>query len=78
MTPKQKQWVDNSPFSELMKKWREEWEDDDPLLQDDEFLKYYSRVYINQFQSLSQVEYDKISNNKQPEKQENSLQKFFW
>ena len=81
MTPKQKQWVDNSPFSELMEKWRSEWDKDDPLLLDDEFLRYYSRVYIHRLQELSQIEYDKVSNGKENatkrSSEYNSLQRFY-
>ena len=81
MTPKQKQWVDNSPFNELMEKWRSEWDKDDPLLHDDEFLKYYSRVYTSKLQSLSQVKYDEISDKNENKIRKpipfNSLQRFF-
>ena len=64
-----------------MQKWRSEWDKDDPLLQDDEFLKYYTKVYIGQFQVLTQVGYDKVSEGKENatkrSSEYNSLQRFY-
>lgn len=62
MTPQQKQWVDESSFKELMTKWRQDWDEDDPLELDEEFLQYYAKQYLgDRWDQVSREEYRKIS-----------------